>query len=100
MLVKRDFSYTDMLRKYLVQIRETLNQSKKSERVHRVETIDSQNLLLRNVSCYCDNCLECEECMIIAQVGSCTTIELVGDSTNSSNEIQFSSASKMNLSLI
>jgi hypothetical protein len=44
--------------------------------------------------------LECEECMIIAQVGSCTTIELVGDSTNSSNEIQFSSASKMNLSLI
>ena len=38
--------------------------------VHRVETIDSQNLLLRNVSCYCDNCLECEECMNIAQVGS------------------------------
>jgi hypothetical protein len=35
--------------------------------VHRVETIDSQNLLLRNVSCYCDNCLECEECMNIAQ---------------------------------
>ena len=52
--------------------------------VHRVETIDSQNLLVRK-SCYCDNCLECEECMNIAQVGRCTAIELVCDSTNSSN---------------
>jgi hypothetical protein len=57
--------------------------------VHRVETIDSQNLLLRNLSCYCDNCLECEECTNIAQVGSCTAIELVSDSTNSSNENTF-----------
>ena len=59
---------------------------KRIRAVHRVEAIDSQNLLLRNVSCYCDNCFEC---MIIAQVGSCTAIELVGDSTNSSNENTF-----------
>ena len=44
--------------------------------VHRVNTIDSQDLLLRNVSCYCDKiCLECEECMNIVQVGSCTAIK-------------------------
>jgi hypothetical protein len=33
--------------------------------------------------------LECEECTNIAQVGSCTAIELVSDSTNSSNENTF-----------
>jgi hypothetical protein len=43
--------------------------------VHRVNTIDSQDLLLRNVSYHCDNCLECEECMNIVQIGSCTAIK-------------------------
>ena len=33
--------------------------------------------------------MECEECMNIVQVGSCTAIELVGDSANSNNENTF-----------
>ena len=68
--------------------------------VHRVETIDSQNFLLRNLSCYSDNCLECEKYMNIAQVEVVLLSSWWVIVQTQTMKIHFSSASKMNLSLI
>jgi len=61
--------------------------------IHRVETVDSNRVLLRNVSCYCDNCLNMdhsiENCLKLAQVGKSTEVKLVsnGQLENEVNEV-------------
>jgi hypothetical protein len=53
--------------------------------VHRAETSDNGNIILRNISCYCDSCIEeegdCENCF---QVGLSTEINMksIGEPSN------------------
>ena len=41
--------------------------------IHRIETLDSKRVLIRNLSCYCESCIAAdgvEPCLNLAQVGN------------------------------
>ena len=41
--------------------------------IHRIETLDSKRVLIRNLSCYCESCIAAdgvEPCLNLAQIGN------------------------------
>ena len=54
--------------------------------IHRVETKNTQTVLLRTVSCYCDGCLEGYQCLFLDQVGISLEVKIEAEDFNLEDE--------------